>query len=90
MLIIKKSGKFKTDYKKINKNKNLKKELRKILEKLQYWEKLDIKYKDHKLKWDYFYARECHIRPDLLLIYEIREKNLVLLLLRLWSHSELF
>ena len=35
-------------------------------------------------------TRECHIEPDWLLIYEIREDILVLMLNRVGSHSELF
>lgn len=54
------------------------------------WEKLPIKYKDHALKWEYIWARECHIKPDLLLIYKIENWELELLLLRMWSHSDLF
>lgn len=50
--------------------------------------KLDIKYKDHQLKGDKKSFRECHIKPDLLLIYKI-EKN-TLKLVDIGSHSELF
>ncbi len=64
--------------------------MKKIIIKLQKWEKLDKKYLDHNLKWNYKKARECHIKPDLLLIYEIKNKELSLLLLRLWTHSEIF
>jgi mRNA interferase YafQ len=42
------------------------------------------------LKWEYIWYRECHIRPDLLLIYRIYNDKLILSLLRVWSHSELF
>ncbi|NWO18233.1 type II toxin-antitoxin system RelB/DinJ family antitoxin [Leptotrichia sp. oral taxon 223] len=52
------------------------------------WEK--IKNKDHKLVNNYDGARECHITPDWLLIYEIVEDKLMLILLASGSHSELF
>lgn len=52
------------------------------------WEK--IKNKDHKLVNNYDGARECHITPDWLLIYEIVEDKLILILLASGSHSELF
>lgn len=47
-------------------------------------------YHDHELSGVYKGTRECHIEPDWLLIYEIRDDVLVLMLYRLGSHSELF
>lgn len=47
-------------------------------------------YKDHKLKGEYDGFRECHIEPDLLLIYKKEEKDLLLLCLGLGTHSKLF
>ena len=35
-------------------------------------------------------TRECHIEPDWLLVYEIKDDVLVLMLYRLGTHSELF
>lgn len=43
---------------------------------------LDEKYRDHALTGNYSRFRECHITPDWLLIYQIREKELVLFLSR--------
>lgn len=51
---------------------------------------LDVRYRDHDLSGNYKGARECHIEPDWLLVYEIREEVLVLMLYRLGTHSELF
>jgi mRNA interferase YafQ len=50
---------------------------------------LPDKYHDHKLSgiWDGF--RECHLKPDLLLIYD-KANDDILHLVRLGSHSELF
>ena len=53
-------------------------------------EKLPEKYRDHPLSGELQYCRECHIKPDLLLIYRIYEDQLELLLVDLGSHSELF
>lgn len=53
-------------------------------------EALDIKYRDHKLQGDYLGYRECHIRADLLLVYQVREKSLVLVLMDIGSHTYLF
>ena len=51
---------------------------------------LDARYRDHDLSSNYKGTRECHIEPDWLLVYEIRDKVLVLMLYRLGTHSELF
>ena len=46
------------------------------------------KYKDHQLKGELKDFRECHIKPDLLLIYKIVDD--ILKLVDIGSHSELF
>ena len=46
------------------------------------------KYCDHDLKHDWNGFRECHILPDLLLIY--KQKDDIIHLVRIGSHSELF
>ncbi|MCM1329206.1 MAG: type II toxin-antitoxin system YafQ family toxin [Ruminococcus sp.] len=51
---------------------------------------LSSKYSDHALKGKWRGYRECHIRPDWLLIYEIIEDILVLSLARTGTHSDLF
>ena len=48
---------------------------------------LDQKYLDHPLSGDWRDHRDCHFRPDLVLIY--RKTEGVLQLVRLGSHSEL-
>jgi len=50
--------------------------------------KLPSSYKDHKLNGEWLGYRECHIKPDLLLIYEIYKNELRLA--DIGSHSELF
>ncbi|WP_298659166.1 type II toxin-antitoxin system YafQ family toxin [uncultured Thiothrix sp.] len=49
---------------------------------------LPEKYRDHALSGDLQGFRECHVKPDLLLIYQ--QVDEVLELVRLGSHSELF
>lgn len=51
--------------------------------------RLAPKYRDHALHGDWEGSRECHIRPDLLLVYTL-EYDDVLILERLGSHSEIF
>ena len=46
-------------------------------------------YHDHALQGEYEGCRECHIRPDLLLVYRYVGDD-VLMLERLGSHAELF
>jgi mRNA interferase YafQ len=50
---------------------------------------LPEKFHDHPLTGDYTNHRECHLRPDLLLIYKKPDEH-TLRLVRLGSHSELF
>lgn len=51
---------------------------------------LEAKYRDHDLSGKYKGTRECHIEPDWILVYEIKDDILVLVLYRAGSHSELF
>jgi len=46
------------------------------------------KYRDHPLSGDWSDFRDCHIRPDLVLIYEKPDAD-TLRLVRIGSHSEL-
>ncbi|MEY8402139.1 type II toxin-antitoxin system YafQ family toxin [Oscillospiraceae bacterium 44-34] len=51
---------------------------------------LPEKYKDHRLTGDYTGYRECHITPDWLLVYRIDRDQLILVLTRTGTHSDLF
>ncbi len=46
------------------------------------------KCKDHALSGELKNCRDCHVKPDLVLIYEYRINNLILH--RLGCHSEVF
>lgn len=61
-----------------------------IVSKLADGESLEVKYKDHLLVGNFKGCRECHIKPDLLLIYRIKEKILELTLVEVGSHSQPF
>ena len=50
---------------------------------------LPVAHRDHALSGNWTDHRECHVRPDLLLIYRKPDSN-TLQLVRLGSHSELF
>ena len=64
-------------------------EIKEVLGKLVNNEKLDEKYCDHALKGKYLGFRDCHIKPDLVLIYKIEHNALLLYLANIGSHSEL-
>lgn len=52
--------------------------------------KLDASYRDHQLQGELATYRECHIQGDLLLVYQIKDDELILLLINIGTHSELF
>ncbi|EAL1486893.1 type II toxin-antitoxin system YafQ family toxin, partial [Campylobacter upsaliensis] len=80
--------KFKKDFKKLSKDD--KEICRKIVDKLADDEPLEPKYKDHALKGNYIGFRECHIKPDLLLIYRKNNDILELYLANLGNHNNVF
>ena len=87
---VKFTNQFKKDLKLAKKqNKDLDK-LFEVVNTLADGGTLDARYRDHELSGNYKGARECHIEPDWLLVYEIRDEVLVLMLYRLGTHSELF
>jgi mRNA interferase YafQ len=53
-------------------------------------EPLPAEYKDHKLKGNFVGYRECHIESDWLLIYKKEKNNLILVLSRTGTHSDLY
>jgi mRNA interferase YafQ len=60
-----------------------------VVELLLSGQVLPEKNRDHVLSGDWVGYRECHIKPDLLLIYRKPDAD-TLRLARLGSHSELF
>jgi len=89
---IERSSAFKRDYKRETKGRyrtTLSDELKLVLLALVNDQTLDAKFRDHDLTGDWTGYRECHVKPDLLLIYRKSEPDL-LRLARLGSHSELF
>lgn len=82
------SSKFKKQYKKLSiKNRRLTDE---ILLKLGNDETLDKKHNDHALSGNMKGFRDCHILPDLVLIYEKYEDIMILRAVRVGNHSGLF
>lgn len=91
MRTIKRTGRFKRDYKREGKSKHratLDRDLTAVVTLLVADTPLPERYRDHALTGDWSDHRDCHIRPDLLLIYRRPDAN-TLELVRLGSHSEL-
>jgi len=61
-----------------------------IIAMLANGETLEEKYKDHFLSGNYKGCRECHVKPDLLLIYKIDHGEVELVLVEAGSHAKLF
>lgn len=81
---------FRKDYKNISKRGYNLTLLKEVVEILASGEQLPERYRDHALTGNFLGCRECHIRPDWLLIYQIEDKELILYLTRTGSHSDLF
>ena len=81
---------FKIDFKKLSKTD--KEATRSIVQKLQNDEPLEEKYHDHNLLGFYAGYRECHIHPDLLLVYQKTDEDelQILSLVRINSHTNIF
>ena len=60
-----------------------------VLELLVIDKPLPIKNRDHPLTGHYKGFRDCHIKPDVVLIYSKPDKN-TLWLARIGTHSEVF
>ncbi|UOR73975.1 type II toxin-antitoxin system YafQ family toxin [Helicobacter pylori] len=88
MLKIKHHILYKKDFKKLIKNGFDDSVLNEVILTLRKKETLDPQFKDHALRGKWKPFRECHIKPDILLVYLVKGDELILV--RLGSHSELF
>ncbi|MCL2122663.1 MAG: type II toxin-antitoxin system YafQ family toxin [Desulfovibrionaceae bacterium] len=86
---ISRTSAFKRDFKREKKTDRLLESiLAPVLSALVNDTPLASKYRDHALTGDWLPNRDCHIKPDLILIYQKPDEE-TLLLMRLGSHSEL-
>ena len=88
MLIPVYSKQFSKDIKRIQKRRKLQNKLKVVIQKLVNGERLNPIYKDHTLIGNYKGRRECHLEPNWLLIYKIRENEIIFE--RTGTHSDLF
>lgn len=83
------SNQFKKDLKLAKKRGYNVEHLRNVIRRLANGETLEAKYRDHTMTGDYIGFRECHVEPDWLLVYRIRQDILELYLFRTGTHSDL-
>lgn len=93
MYLIKRTKDFEKSFSKLKRSgvkKKVLEDIERIIDVISRGEQLSLHYLDHKLQGNFTGYRECHIRPDLLLIYKLLDKQLVLVLVDIGSHSNLF
>lgn len=90
MLDINTTHQFMKDLKKAKKRGLDITKLNEVVRLIAMQEPLPAKNKDHNLSGEYLGCRECHIQPDWLLIYKVKEAVSILNLVRTGSHSDLF
>jgi len=88
MRIVRRTSHFKKDIKRLQKRGKNFDILKNVIDTILSGNKLEQKHRDHALIGEYKGARECHIEPDWLLIYELTHEELILI--RTGSHSDLF
>lgn len=61
-----------------------------VVELLRQGEQLNEKYRDYSLGGKFIGFRECHVKPDWILIYLMEQDVLTLTLVDTGSHSDIF
>ena len=87
---IKQSGQFKRDLKRESKGqhrKALQEDFVALIATIASDKSLEPRHRDHALSGDWKNHRDCHVKPDLVLIYRKHDDELQLV--RLGSHAEL-
>ena len=82
--------KFKKDLKKFKHGAKIIQDLDVVIKLLIQQLPLQKRHVDHPLGGNWSGSRECHVNPDVLLIYRIEENSKILFLERFGSHSQLF
>ena len=91
MRTIERTTKFRRDFKRELKGRHratIDQDVITVLELLAFDKPLAEQYRDHALSGNWANHRDCHIGPDLVLIYQ-KPDDATLRLVRLGSHSEL-
>ena len=79
MFALKYSRRFKKDLKPYRHNKGLLVKLEKVLDILAAGEDLPLKNNNHRLIGEFKDCFECHLEPDILLIYKIEKAEVIIL-----------
>ena len=90
MFTVKFTSAFKKSYKLMKKRGQDLSLLDEVVDKLRQGIPLEEKNHDHELSGKYEGFRECHIKPDWLLVYLIENQILTLTLVDTGCHSDLF
>lgn len=90
MYKVKFTSAFKKSYKLMKKRGLDMSALDDVVDTLRQGKPLDEKHHDHALTGNFVGFRECHIKPDWLLIYLIENNILTLTLVDTGSHSDIF
>jgi mRNA interferase YafQ len=90
MFLLKYSRHFKKDLRRYKHDRAVLEELEKVLNILAKGEKLPEKNSNHRLQGEFKECFECHLKPDILLIYQIEQSEVIVLLLKIGSHANLF
>ncbi len=82
---------FKTAYKRVKHVSGFKAEVfSEVVATLASGSTLNKKYRDHALTGNLKNFRECHLTPDILLLYQIDNGMLILTLVSIGNHAQLF
>lgn len=65
-------------------------EVERVIGILERGGRLEPNHFDHELKGEYKGIRECHVRNDLLLLYQKQKRVLILLLVDIGTHTSVF
>lgn len=91
MYTIRSTKAYRKAYKRISRHKDfVRSELEAVIDTLAGGRRLATKYRDHQLTGELKEFRECHIKNDILLQYQIHDDILVLILVDIGSHVSLF
>jgi mRNA interferase YafQ len=86
-----KTRRFKTAFKRVKQLKGFKQNVfEDVVNTLAEGKKLNKERKDHQLTGNLKNFRECHLAPDILLMYQIDTGVLILTLVNVGNHYQLF
>lgn len=82
---------FKTAFKRVRQLKGFKQDVfEEVVTALAEGKRLKKERKDHQLTGNLKDFRECHLAPDILLVYQIDDGILILTLISIGNHSQIF